>query len=634
MRGWSLLLVWLLLAAWAQAGSPQDEALFAAIEARQLDAVRKAITQGANPNAILPDKGTALTWAAFKADLPIMRYLVSQSASPLKYDVTFLHKANDQYYSTPIDAAGGEGKLDIVRYLVEECAVPVGMRGWNHKEQKLNGSNALENAAFFGHDHVIQYLLSKGADPNDVSNSEKCPALIYAIFTGQIQTAKLLLEKTNAQHKIINGYTALHYAVQVQSVELVRLLLAKGASVREAGNDGITPLMSAAFNGHIEIAALLIAKGADPKAVNAEGLTASQIAEKADQVSMANYLRNPAAADIEKLKKSAQANTQGLARYNEGDYRGAIRHFEQAVALDPAFGIGHLNIAKALRQLGDIDDALHAIGQAIAQMPNSGDAYNLQADLYAARKDYPAAKAAADKAIERNPSRSDYWHNRATAKMFMQRFEGALSDYDEAIRLDPNFAESYLYRAVIKKRLDDPQGACADVQKALALGMNEAAQYAKEMCDPKMAEAERLSSSAVAKRDNKNLQGAIADITRAIELVPNNGSYYFYRGLFRTDQHDWQGAIRDYDEAIRLDSKNARAWAYRGFVKIGTTDVAGGIADCDRAIALNPDSADAYGFRGIGYKNLGRKTEACKDLQKAVSLGDEMARSVLQEYCR
>jgi ankyrin repeat protein len=46
-------------------------------------------------------------------------------------------------------------------------------------------------------------------------------------------------------------------------LEVVKLLLEKGADIEHKDNDGRTPLCVAAYNGHLEVVRLLLEKGAD-----------------------------------------------------------------------------------------------------------------------------------------------------------------------------------------------------------------------------------------------------------------------------------------------------------------------------------------------------------------------------------
>jgi ankyrin repeat protein len=63
------------------------------------------------------------------------------------------------------------------------------------------------------------------------------------------------------------GHTALFYAASNGQLEVVKLLLEKGAGADIDGkNHNGTPLLFAAQNGDIDVVKLLLAKGANPNA--------------------------------------------------------------------------------------------------------------------------------------------------------------------------------------------------------------------------------------------------------------------------------------------------------------------------------------------------------------------------------
>lgn len=72
--------------------------------------------------------------------------------------------------------------------------------------------------------------------------------------------------------------TPLCVAIMKGDTETVKKFIEYGADVNEDSN-GMTPLMVAARFNKVEIIALLISKGADVKAVNEKGFTALKYAE-------------------------------------------------------------------------------------------------------------------------------------------------------------------------------------------------------------------------------------------------------------------------------------------------------------------------------------------------------------------
>ena len=56
------------------------------------------------------------------------------------------------------------------------------------------------------------------------------------------------------------------------------------------------------------------------------------------------------------------------------------------------------------------------------------------------------------------------------------------------------------------------------------------------------------------------------------------------------------------------------------------------IESCQNALRLNPDIIDAYRIMGYAQLQKGDKTSARQNLQKAIDMGDEAARMLMNTY--
>src|SRR5262245_26725999 len=73
---------------------------------------------------------------------------------------------------------------------------------------------------------------------------------------------------------------------------------------------------------------------------------------------------------------------------------------------------------------------------------------------------------------------------------------------------------------------------------------------------------------------------------------------YCQRGNERRGRGQLNQAIEDYDRAIELDPRMAPAFQGRGAARREKRDFAGALADFDRAVVLDPRSDKAYFERG------------------------------------
>jgi Trypsin-like peptidase domain len=127
----------------------------------------------------------------------------------------------------------------------------------------------------------------------------------------------------------------------------------------------------------------------------------------------------------------------------------------------------------------------------------------------------------------------------------------------------------------------------------------------------KVIRADDYLATAAQKFKQKDYQGILADLDRAIQLDPNYAYAYAVRGTLKTvELQDFQGGLSDLNRAIQLDPQNADAYLGRGYLKAEKLqDIQGGLVDYDRAIQLNPNHAVAYYGRGL------LKASKIKDIQ-------------------
>ena len=159
------------------------------------------------------------------------------------------------------------GKLDIVRFCVEEKGLNVDIRDGN-------GDTALHKAVREGHLQVIQVLVSSGADV-DMKNKFGNTALHWAAHEGHLQVVQHLLSSgADVNVKDNDGYTALHWAARKGNLQVLQHLLSSGADVNVKDNDGYTALHWAAREGHLQVVQHLLSSGADVNVKNNRGSTA------------------------------------------------------------------------------------------------------------------------------------------------------------------------------------------------------------------------------------------------------------------------------------------------------------------------------------------------------------------------
>jgi tetratricopeptide (TPR) repeat protein len=392
-----------------------------------------------------------------------------------------------------------------------------------------------------------------------------------------------------------------------------------------------------------------------------------------------------------------------------GDMNGAIADFGRAIELDPTLTSAYYHRGIARLEKGQFDAAIGDLNRAIELSPNTSDYYNDRGLAKLRKDDNDGAVADFTRAIELDPKNALAYRNRALAKNIKKDADGALADYNRAIELDPKNANAFNNRGNIKKAKGDVDGAIADFTSAIGLndklaiayknrgdakqakgnsagakedlkrageldpeltskesvadsGRNRAASASPVASSPSTGgpnpkQAERYYESGLKKQRKGDLDGALADYTRAIKLNPNyteaynNRGYlkgakedhdgaiadfsraieldpkhtisYNNRGVERLEKHDWEGAMADVNHAIELDPKYANAYYNRGNVKKAKEDYDGAIDDYTRAIELDPKYTNSYNNRGNAKKAKGDLDGAIADFTRAIELAPQ-----------
>ncbi len=276
---------------------------------------------------------------------------------------------------------------------------------------------------------------------------------------------------------------------------------------------------------------------------------------------------------------------------------------------------------------------------ATEQYPNHPQGFKDAAGYWADIGEWQKARESFEKAHQLDPKSAQALIALGQVSIEMKDFANARKYYEEALKLEPNgqyAREAKEALRKLKKKPEDRQASQPNLKEANAYNKRGIAKGVKGDIDGAIADFTRAielypkygtayNNRGLAKKNKGDLDGAIADCTRAIELDPKDAGAYSNRGIAKQAQGDLNGAIADYTRAIELDPKYAKAYTNRGIAKEVKGDMEGAIADCTRAIELDPKYVPAYNTRGLAKKNKGDLNEAITDYTRAVELDPKYA---------
>ena len=144
-----------------------------------------------------------------------------------------------------------------------------------------NRETLILKAAKSGNINQVCSLIADGAEIN-TSDQYGTTALMFAVIWA-IQKWRDSLVDAGANVNLARktyGLTALMLAASNQQLDIIQLLLSRGADVNAVNEDGSTALMIAALKGYLEIVKTLLDAGAEAGIVDKHGDTALKIAIK------------------------------------------------------------------------------------------------------------------------------------------------------------------------------------------------------------------------------------------------------------------------------------------------------------------------------------------------------------------
>ena len=133
-------------------------------------------------------------------------------------------------------------------------------------------------------------------------------------------------------------------------------------------------------------------------------------------------------------------------------------------------------------------------------------------------------------------------------------------------------------------------GPVFNLSKSASAGGTDAPETKNQDDEPADAAAFARRGAAFAGR--RDFEHALADLTRACELKPNEPEYAYQRGMAYWENNQPTPAMADFDHALELNPDYVEARVARAQLRLANKDIAGANADLDAADRMAPKQAD------------------------------------------
>lgn len=235
------------------------------------------MNKGADVNGMTWNEHTALTFAAEGCRVKAVQMLLERGAEVNKHGVN----------SPPLATAAQNGHVEVIKLLRQHNA--------DVNAQDADGDSALHETVYSRSTECARVLV-RGLSVDvvvDIRNKSGWTPLMATVQRELVEVVDILLGKgASVELKTEDGRTALHIAAEEGRADVIGLLLRRGANVDAANLSKWTPLMLAAYRGHKETVKLLVKEGASLTVKNKDGAKAAEIAKLNNRTDLLDLLQS------------------------------------------------------------------------------------------------------------------------------------------------------------------------------------------------------------------------------------------------------------------------------------------------------------------------------------------------------
>lgn len=283
----------------------------------------------------------------------------------------------------------------------------------------------------------------------------------------------------------------------------------------------------------------------------------------------------------------------------------AIQLIEQAIGVNGAVALFHVNLAEMVRQQGDAQRAVALGRRAVELAPKMASAHSNLGLAYYDLRDLDAAEACQKRALECDPACVPALNNLGSIERDRGNAEAALVWYKKVLAVAPDYAEALSNIGAVLLEQNEPEQAKDALERAIALNAN----HAEANCNMGMVlvSLERHAE-------------AVSWLERALQLRPNYLEAHLGVAIAAIESEAYEVATRHAEYARALPITKAKQFAMLATVyrEVGKDALSREMLDA--ACAIEPDHKETLAALGHQLMEDGKMEEAERLLLRAISL--------------
>jgi len=160
-----------------------------------------------------------------------------------------------------------------------------------------------------------------------------------------------------------------------------------------------------------------------------------------------------------------------------------------------------------------------------------------------------------------------------------------------------------------------------------------ASQSYSELIDMGIADADLFILRAECYNKTGETEKAIKDITRFLDLYPENKAALSFAGKIEAQSGDNLMALDYFSRNLKLHPNDPECYIDRGNAYFVSKTWDSAINDYSMALDIQPANSDSWFNKGIALLNNGKTEDACHDFRTAMTLGNKKSTGYINRFC-